>query len=103
MLETEFKKKKITNNSVIFIGHKPQMNYVMAIVTELNRSDEASIMARGKAINTAVDVVEIARSKYIKGIQIDNIKIGTETAKSKNGKLTSFSTIEIHISQNSVI
>ena len=97
---SENNNKKSSNKSVIFVGNKPQINYVMALVTELNRTDETAIMARGKAINTAVDVIEIARSKFIKGLQINKIKIGTETAKSKNGKLTSFSTIEIYISQN---
>jgi len=49
------------NTDVIFVGNKPPMNYVLAIITSLSQGDlkEITLKARGQAITTAVDVAEI--------------------------------------------
>lgn len=48
--------------NVIFIGSKPVMNYVLAVVTQFNGgADHVSLKARGKAISRAVDTAEIVR------------------------------------------
>ena len=45
--------------NVIFIGSKPVMNYVLAVVTQFNGgADHVSLKARGKAISRAVDTAE---------------------------------------------
>ena len=47
-------------NNTIFVGSKPVMNYVLAVVTLFNNgSDSVLIRARGKAISRAVDTAEI--------------------------------------------
>jgi DNA-binding protein len=55
----------VTNNEdVIFVGNKPPMNYVLAIITALSSGStkEITLKARGQVITTAVDVAEIART-----------------------------------------
>ena len=48
-------------SGVIFIGNKPPMSYVLAIITDLSSgtSNEVILKARGRAIATAVDAAEI--------------------------------------------
>ena len=66
------------DNSV-FIGQKPTMNYVLAVVTHFN-SGTSSVMikARGKSISKAVDVAEIVRNRFIKDLSLGGVMIGTE-------------------------
>jgi len=48
-------------DNTVFVGNKPVMNYVLAVVTQFNNgAKEVSIKARGKAISRAVDTAEIA-------------------------------------------
>ena len=48
------------NADVIFVGNKPPMSYVLAIITSLSAGNlnEITLKARGQAITTAVDVAE---------------------------------------------
>ena len=62
----------------IYIGAKPIMNYVTAIVTALQRSDTVKVLARGRAISSAVDVVEVTKRNFLTDITIEGIAIGTE-------------------------
>ncbi len=52
------------NSDVIFVGNKPPMSYVLAIITSLSAGNlkEITLKARGQAITTAVDVAEITRN-----------------------------------------
>ena len=52
--------------NVIFIGSKPVMNYVLAVVTQFNGgADHVSLKARGKAISRAVDTAEMGLSQTL--------------------------------------
>jgi len=47
-------------DNTVFVGNKPVMNYVLAVVTQFNNgAQEVAIKARGKAISRAVDTAEI--------------------------------------------
>ena len=46
------------DNNVIFIGNKPPMNYVIAILTEFKESSEVIVKARGRTIGKAVEAAE---------------------------------------------
>ncbi|MGQ9726205.1 MAG: DNA-binding protein Alba [Candidatus Bathycorpusculaceae bacterium] len=87
------------NKNVIFVGNKPPMAYVLAIITSLSATDakEITLKARGQAITTAVDVAEIARRRFIKDLQISKISIGTAEMPPREGKNRSrmVSTMEI--------
>ncbi|KUO41013.1 MAG: hypothetical protein AVW06_04870, partial [Hadesarchaea archaeon DG-33-1] len=64
------KEKKVAENAV-FIGIKPVMNYVLAVITQFNMgSGEVTLKARGKAISRAVDVSEIVRNRFLQGLVV---------------------------------
>lgn len=86
-------------SDVIFVGNKPPMSYVLAIITAFSSgtTKEAILKARGQAITTAVDVAEITRNRFIKELKVDKIVIGTVEMPPREGESRSrmVSTIEI--------
>ena len=68
----------MSSNDRIYVGSKPILAYVTAVVTSLSKSDSVSVMARGRAISTAVDVVEVTKRSFLTDIVVDGINIGTE-------------------------
>ena len=87
------------DSNTVYIGRKPTMNYVLAVITIFNSSDtkEVAIKARGQAITTAVDVVEIVRRKFMKDLNINEITTGTEEIQQQEGGTRNVSTIEIKL------
>lgn len=87
----------MTENNVVYVGNKPVMNYVLAVVKEFNNgANEVIIKARGKAISRAVDAAEVSRNRFITEAKINGITIGTEKMQSENGQ-SNVSIIEIVI------
>lgn len=87
-----------TDTNVIYIGKKPVMGYVLAVVTQFNiGAAEVYIKARGKAISHAVDVAEIVRNRFMPGVKIGNILTKTEELDSEDGTKTKVSAIEIKL------
>jgi len=72
-------KKNKSDENVIYVGKKPPMSYVLAVVTQFNTtgSDEVIIKARGRSISTAVDTAEIVRNRFVSDAKIKEIKIST--------------------------
>ena len=66
--------------SVIYVGRKLLMNYVLGIITGFSGSNarEVTLKARGQAITTAVDAVGIVRHRFMRALGIGKISIGTE-------------------------
>lgn len=88
----------MAEDNTVFVGKKPIMNYVLAVVTQFNSgSDEVVIKARGRAISRAVDVAEIVRNRFISEAKLKGIEIGTEAITSEEGQSTNVSSIEITI------
>jgi DNA-binding protein Alba len=84
--------------NTVFIGKKPTMNYVLAVVTQFTGSSkEVIIKARGRSISVAVDVAEIVRNKFVHSAKVRDIKIGTEPLKTQDGKTLNVSFIEIFL------
>ncbi len=83
----------------IYVGSKPILNYVTAIVTAFQRAPSVNVLARGRAISSAVDVVEVCRRSFLKDLNVDEIKIGTEQMGSDDD-LRNVSTINIQLSVN---
>jgi DNA-binding protein len=90
--------EKVEN--VVFIGTKPVMNYVLAVITQFNEgAGTVTLKARGKAISRAVDVAEILRNRFLQGLTVQNISIGTEEVKGESGT-AHVSTIEIELGKS---
>jgi DNA-binding protein len=82
-------------DNTVFVGNKPVMNYVLAVVTQFNNgADEVAIKARGKAISRAVDTAEIALNRFLDNIAKKEILTSTEVIDTDSGK-TNVSSIEI--------
>ena len=91
------------NPEVIFIGNKPPMSYVMAVITAMSSGNvsEITLKARGKAITTAVDVAEITTNRFMKDLKVTAIGIGTEEMPPREGDNRSrmVSTMEIKLTK----
>ena len=94
---TENTTKKKSDDNIIYVGKKPPMSYVLAVVTQFNTtgSDEVIIKARGRSISTAVDTAEIVRKRFVTDTKIKDIKIGTEKVTNEEGRNSNVSSIEI--------
>jgi DNA-binding protein len=90
-------------SGIVFIGSKPLMDYVLAVMTRLSGSDakEVILKARGQAIATAVDVAEVTRRRFLKDLKIGKIAIGTEEMPPREGenRARMVSTMEITLIQ----
>jgi DNA-binding protein len=86
--------------TLVVVGGKPTMNYVVACITLFNSGFQTvRVRARGSHISEAVDVVEMLRRVFLKDLDIGQISLGTEEHKDPRGKQTSVSTIEIFLSK----
>ena len=86
----------MSEENIVYIGNKPVMNYVLAVVTQMNGGvSEVILKARGRAISRAVDVAEIVRNRFITDVEIGSIDISTEEIMSNEGSSTNVSAIEI--------
>lgn len=75
------------NDDVVYIGNKPVMNYVLAVVTQFNGgADNVVIKARGRAISRAVDVAEVVRNRFMTDLSVKDILISTEKITSERGE-----------------
>ena len=89
------------DENTIFVGNKPPMSYVLAVVTQFNGgSSEVMIKARGRAISRAVDTAEIVRNRFVKEAEVTDINIGTESITNEEGRNSNVSSIEITLSTN---
>lgn len=88
--------------NVVYIGRKPLMNYVLAVITSFNASnaDKVVLKARGRAISAAVDVAEISRRRFLDDVTVDKIDIETEEIDIREENRTkNVSTIEITLAR----
>ena len=80
--------------SPVFVGKKPIMNYVLAVVTQLNAGSKSVVIkARGRRISAAVDVAEIVRNRFLKDLNA-YAKTYTEQIETDRGP-SNVSAIEI--------
>jgi DNA-binding protein Alba len=96
-------KEMAERSDVVFVGNKPPMSYVLALITAFSggNAKEITLKARGQAITTAVDVAEITRSRFMKDLKVGNIAIGTAEMPPREGENRSrmVSTIEITLTK----
>ena len=85
----------------VYIGKKPIMAYVTSTLIQLANLPTVSIKARGMTIGRAVDVAQIiSRKTENAGYTIGDIRIGSESLESQDGRTRNVSTIEIEVKRN---
>jgi len=85
-----------SGSAVIFIGGKPVMNYILAVMTQFNKNaSNVTLKARGRFISRAADTAEIARNRFMPNLTIENISIGTESIPGDDGERVNVSSMEI--------
>lgn len=90
----------MAEENIVYIGNKPLMNYVLAVVTQMNSGvTEVILKARGRAISRAVDVAEIVRNRFISDVDVKSIDISTEEIVGNEGTSSNVSAIEIRLSK----
>ena len=82
----------------ILIGKKPVMAYATAVMMHFSSgAKELTIKARGRAISTAVDVIEVVRRRFFEGkLTVSGVTIGTEVL-GEGADTRNVSTIEIKV------
>jgi len=100
---TEAPQTQQVSKNTVFIGSKPPMSYVLAIITRLSASNakEITLKARGRAISTAVDTAEITRRRFVKDLKVRKISIGTQEMPAREGenRTRMVSTMEIKLTK----
>lgn len=87
-------------DNIIYVGKKPAMVYVLAVITQFNNGAKTvTVKARGKMISKAVDVAQIVMHKFTKDVKPSDIKIMTEELASEDGSTSRVSAIEIHLTK----
>lgn len=97
-IQAEKPTTKHADRNTVFVGSKPFMNYVTAVVMQftMQNSGEVRVKSRGKFISKAVDVAEVVKRRFMSGqIRIGNVEIGSESFENKEGRQVSVSTIDI--------
>ena len=85
-------------HDTIYIGKKPLMTYVTSTLIQLANHPVVTIKARGLSIGRAVDVSQITLKRMeTAGYKIGEVRIGSETVQSEDGRTRNVSTIEIEI------
>ncbi|MGI0134407.1 MAG: DNA-binding protein Alba [Candidatus Micrarchaeaceae archaeon] len=86
--------------NVVYIGKKPTMNYVLAVVTQFNSGmNEVIIKARGNSISRAVDVKEIVTNRFLPGLKEKSIKTSSEELLNEDGTKSKVSAIQITLAR----
>jgi DNA-binding protein Alba len=90
----------MVEDSVVLVGKKPTMNYVLATTLPLAEGKRVVLRARGRAIAKAVDVAEVVRRRFVQNAVVEKVNIGTDEGRVGNdGRQRNVSTIEIILSQ----
>jgi len=90
--------QKTNDDNVIYIGNKPPMNYVIAVLTEFKKTHEVIIKARGRSISKAVEAAELVRKKFIQDAEVIDIKLGLEDIiDNKTNRPMEIPSIEIYL------
>ncbi|HJJ36319.1 MAG TPA: DNA-binding protein Alba [Methanocorpusculum sp.] len=87
-------------DNLVYVGTKPVMNYVLAVMTQFNAgAQEVVIRARGKSITRAVDTAEIITRQFLTSAKKKEVTIDTDTVETDAGP-ANVSTIQIVLSWN---
>jgi DNA-binding protein len=96
----EVKETKRMDDNVVYVGQKPTMSYVLAVMTQFTGGlKEVHLKARGRSISRAVDVAEIVKNRFLQDVKVNSIDIGTEEREVEEGNKINVSTIDIKLNK----
>ncbi|MEM3832128.1 MAG: hypothetical protein QW128_00805 [Thermoprotei archaeon] len=88
----------MSKEKVIEIGELDTMEYVKEILSYLHEGiSDVTVRGTGFNISKAVDVVLIARNKFMSTLVVEGINIGTTYVTLSSGKTVPRSWISIHV------
>jgi len=87
-----------SSTSVIYIGHKPLINYVLAVGKRLGDNGSCVLIkARGRSISKAVDVALMTVDRSKDEVKVNEIDISTEVLPGGDGNPLNVSSIKISL------
>ncbi len=98
MAEDQATTRVSIKDNTIYVGDKPFMNYVTAIVMQFTTHDQTQVYvrARGKYISRAVDVAEMIIKRFLNNhVKIAKITTDSEEIENREGRQVRVSTIDI--------
>jgi DNA-binding protein len=99
-MDMEQQNEERKNENTVYIGKKPTMNYVLAVVTQFNSGQhEVTIKARGNAISRAVDVKEIVQNRFMPDVKEKSIRTSSEELTNEDGTRSKVSAIQITLTR----
>jgi len=80
-------------DNVIYVGKKPTMSYVLAVITQFSEGNsEVFVKARGRSISRAVDVIEVTKKKFLQGLRCE-METDTEVITDERNQRINVSTL----------
>ncbi len=94
---TEKPKRVGKSDNVVFVGKKPTMSYVLAVITQFSDGQsEVFVKARGRSISTAVDVVEVVKKKFLQNLKCE-METDTEVITDERNQKVNVSTLSARL------
>ncbi len=89
---------------MVIVGKsKPLLNYITACITIFNQGERCLVLrARGEAINIAIEVFQLLKSKFIGDVGISKIVIDGEIVTTRQGKPLNLPVLEITLNRDFV-
>ncbi len=87
------------SENIVYVGNKPIMAYVTAILTSFKDNPEGVIVkARGRSMSTAIDAAEVTRTRFMNELT-PSVTIGTEQLPGEGESTRNVSFIEITLTK----
>jgi DNA-binding protein len=93
----------LSQPKVIIVGTtKPVLNYVTACITLFNNGEKRiRLRARGRAINVAVEVVQLLRSRFMNDVVINAANIDGDVVVGRDGVPFRVAVLELELVRSS--
>ena len=89
---------------LIIVGtSKPVLNYVTACITLFNNGEkQIKLRARGRAINVAVEVVQLLKNKFMRDVVIESANVDRDVVVGRDGVPFKVAVLELVLARANV-
>ncbi|MFH0973691.1 MAG: DNA-binding protein Alba [Candidatus Micrarchaeota archaeon] len=92
--------RSASDEGIIFVGKKPLMTYVLAVVTQFNAgASHVKIKARGKVISRVIDVTQVVKNRFVQSMKISNFDAATEMLPNEDGTTSKVSSLTLTLTK----